>query len=222
MANQIEFKLKTSADLQGVNQLKKELSEVRKLANEGVSGKGIFGASDIDEIQSVIKAANTLEHALQSAYDPKINTVNINKFNEIVNKSGMSVTQLSQKLLEAGPAGQKAFLTMTNSLMNMGSAVKQTNKVVEQMGTTLKNTIKWGVSSGLWNTMLSTTQQAYGYVKSLDGALNDIRIVTGKSADEMERFGNSANKAAKELAVSTKDFTEGALIYFQQGYIWYG
>lgn len=217
MANQIEFKLKTSADLQGVNQLKKELLEVRKLANEGVSGKGIFGASDIDEIQSVIKAANTLEHALQSAYDPKINTVNINKFNEIVNKSGMSVTQLSQKLLEAGPAGQKAFLTMTNSLMNMGSAVKQTNKVVEQMGTTLKNTIKWGVSSGLWNTMLSTTQQAYGYVKSLDGALNDIRIVTGKSADEMEKFGNSANKAAKELAVSTKDFTEGALIYFQQG-----
>ena len=217
MANQIEFKLKTSADLQGVKQLKKELAEVRNIANEGVSGKGIFGASEIDEIQSVIKAADTLEHALQSAYDPKINTVNINKFNELVAKSGMNVSQLSQKLLEAGPAGQKAFLTMTNSLMNMGSAVKQTNKVVEQIGTTFKNTIKWGISSGLWNTMLSTTQQAYGYVKGLDSSLNDIRIVTGKSADEMERFGVSANKAAKDLAVSTKDFTEGALIYFQQG-----
>ena len=217
MANQIEFKLKTSADLQGVKQLKKELAEVRNIAQQGLAGQGEMGGDPIKNIQAVLKATNTLEYAMQSAFDPKINTVNIEKFNTVLNKSKTNVQELSQNLISAGPAGQKAFMTMTGQLMNMGTAVKQTNKVIEQMGTTLKNTVKWGISSGLWNTMLSTTQQAYGYVKSLDSSLNDIRIVTGMSADEMERFGASANEAAKNLAVSTKDFTEGALIYFQQG-----
>lgn len=219
MANQIEFKLKTSADLQGVKQLKKELAEVRKYATEGLTGStdnSLTGAS-VSEIQQIIKSANVLESSLQTAFNPKINTVDIEKFNTTISKSGFTIETLSQNLMKAGPAGQKAFLSMTNQLTTMGSAVKKTNAVIEQMGTTLKNTVKWGISSGLWNTMLSTTQQAYGYIKGLDSSLNDIRIVTGMSADEMERFGASANDAAKNLAVSTKDFTEGALIYFQQG-----
>lgn len=212
MANSFELHIKTSADLKSVQQLKQELQEVKKLANEGY-GTG----EDISKIQSTIKSANTLEHAIQAAFDPKIETINIEKFNKILKDSGTNVGEISHNLLNAGAAGQQAFLTMSNSLTSMGNATKQTNKVIERMATTFKNTVSWGISSGLWNEAVNTAQQAYGYVKSLDSSLNDIRIVTGKSADEMQRFGTTANETAKQLGVATSDFTEGALIYFQQG-----
>lgn len=212
MANSFELHIKTSADLKSVQQLKQELQEVKKLANEGY-GTG----EDISKIQSTIKSANTLEHAIQAAFDPKIETINIEKFNKILKDSGTNVGEISHNLLNAGAAGQQAFLTMSNSLTSMGTATKQTNKVIERMATTFKNTVSWGISSGLWNEAVNTAQQAYGYVKSLDSSLNDIRIVTGKGADEMQRFGIAANETAKQLGVATSDFTEGALIYFQQG-----
>lgn len=212
MANSFELHIKTSADLKSVQQLKQELQEVKKLANEGY-GTG----EDISKIQSTIKSANTLEHAIQAAFDPKIETINIEKFNKILKDSGTNIGEISHNLLNAGAAGQQAFLTMSNSLTSMGNATKQTNKVIERMATTFKNTVSWGISSGLWNEAINTAQQAYGYVKSLDSSLNDIRIVTGKGADEMQRFGTAANETAKQLGVATSDFTEGALIYFQQG-----
>lgn len=212
MANSFELHIKTSADLKSVQQLKQELQEVKKLANEGY-GTG----EDISKIQSTIKSANTLEHAIQAAFDPKIETINIEKFNKILKDSGTNIGEISHNLLNAGAAGQQAFLTMSNSLTSMGNATKQTNKVIERMATTFKNTVSWGISSGLWNEAVNTAQQAYGYVKSLDSSLNDIRIVTGKGADEMQRFGTAANETAKQLGVATSDFTEGALIYFQQG-----
>ncbi|MEE3324397.1 MAG: phage tail tape measure protein [Methanosphaera sp.] len=54
-------------------------------------------------------------------------------------------------------------------------------------------------------------------MKSLDTSLNNIRIVTGKSADEMANFAVQANNAAKELGKTTTDYTNAALIYAQQG-----
>ena len=81
----------------------------------------------------------------------------------------------------------------------------------------MSNTIKWGISSGAWNTFTGSFQQAYGYVKNLDSSLNNIRIVSEKSADEMARFANQANKAAKSLGATTLDYTNASLIYYQQG-----
>ena len=49
LANSFELHIKTSADLKSVQQLKQELQEVKKLANEGY-GTG----EDISKIQSTI------------------------------------------------------------------------------------------------------------------------------------------------------------------------
>jgi len=85
------------------------------------------------------------------------------------------------------------------------------------MATTLANTVKWNAASAVVNGLSRSVQQAWGYVQSLDSSLNDIRIVTGKSADEMANFAVQANNAAKELGKTTTDYTNAALIYAQQG-----
>jgi hypothetical protein len=49
----------------------------------------------------------------------------------------------------------------------------------------------------------------------LNESLNNIRIVTGKSTIEMDRFAEKANKAAKVLSTTTTKYTDASLIYFQ-------
>ena len=85
------------------------------------------------------------------------------------------------------------------------------------MAETFANTIKWNIASTAINGVSRAVQQAWGYAQSLDSSLNDIRIVTGKSADEMADFAVKANNAAKTLGQTTTDYTNAALIYAQQG-----
>jgi hypothetical protein len=51
----------------------------------------------------------------------------------------------------------------------------------------------------------------------LNESLNNIRIVTEESADAMDKFAARANKAAKALGASTLEYTDAALIFYQQG-----
>ena len=85
------------------------------------------------------------------------------------------------------------------------------------MAISMSNTVKWGITSSTFNIITNQIQKAWSYSKALDTSLNSIRIVTGKSADEMERYAKIANKAAKELGQSTRDYTDASLIYYQQG-----
>lgn len=79
------------------------------------------------------------------------------------------------------------------------------------------NTIKWGISSSAMNTFAGSVQKAYSYVKNLDNSLNNIRIVSGQSADQMAKFAVQANKAAAALGATTLDYTNASLIFYQQG-----
>lgn len=211
----VKLNIVTMTNLEGLNKLKSKLEEVKKVAQSADEG-GFFNLS-AQEINQTVSAVNTLQYALKAAYDTKLNTVNIEKFNKILAKNNMTVKDLYHNLSKAGVVGQQAFMDMTQSTLMMGRSVKQTSKFVEEMQTTMMNTVKWGISSGLWNIMLSSVSKAWGYVKGLNADLTDIRIVTGKSADQMERFAKTANKAAKDLGVATRDYTQGALLYYQQG-----
>ena len=64
---------------------------------------------------------------------------------------------------------------------------------------------------------MGAIQGAYGYAQNLNESLNNIRIVTGLSADEMAVFADQANKSAQALSASTLAYTDAALIYYQQG-----
>ena len=102
-------------------------------------------------------------------------------------------------------------------VLNTNIQLKQTSQTLDQMAITLKNTVRFGISSSIFNNLTNSVQKAYDYSVKLDTSLNDIRIVTEKSAEEMDKFAVRANKVAKDLGRSTKDFTEASLIYYQQG-----
>ena len=210
--NNINFKLNFEmGDRKAFNELRNQLNEVRQLA-----ASADFGL-DTKQMQSTLHAVNTLEQALTRAYDPTLNTVNIQKFNKILSESGLNAKKLQSELSVVGSTGQQAFLSATSQLMKFNTATMQTNKFLNNMAQTLFNTVKYTAFNNILSSISSTVSHAYGYVKDLDRSLNDIRIVTNKSAEDMAEFATQANNAAKALAVTTSDYTEGSLIYYQQG-----
>jgi hypothetical protein len=79
----------------------------------------------------------------------------------------------------------------------------------------MKNTARWQLSSSILHGFMGALNTAWGYAKDLDKSLNNIRIVTGYSNEEMIKFAESANKAAKALSTTTTKYTDAALIYYQ-------
>lgn len=212
--NRIQFSIDfKTGDVKALKDLKADLTEIQRLGSDATFSAGL----PTKDIQNMITAARTLDTALDQAFDVNLNAVNVQKFNNILKQSGTSAQKLYTDLSSAGTVGQQAFMKMATQLMQFNTAVKQSNEFLNSLATTFFNTIKWSAMSSIVNNISGTIQKSFYYIKDLDRGLNDIRIVTGKSADEMERFAVTANDAAKALSVSTEDFTKGALIYYQQG-----
>ena len=121
------------------------------------------------------------------------------------------------KLRSMGPEGERAFMQVATALGAAELPLKRTNALMDKLWITMKNTARWRLTTGVLNSFIGGLQQAFGYAKSLNASLNDIRIVSGKSADEMARFAKEANRAAQELSTTTTTYTDASLIYYQQG-----
>ena len=211
--NSIDFQLNfLKGDMSALESLKKELNNLKQLAaNESLfSGQG-------QQVTSLVSNIQTVENALNKAFNPKLNTINVQKFNQILAQSGQNARTLQESFAVAGAQGDKAFLRLTSQLMQFNGAVRQSNAFLDKLAVSFFNTVKWTIMSSAVKNISGSIQKAYYYVKDLDRSLNDIRIVTNKSAEDMENFAVEANNAAKALAVTTEDYTKGSLIYYQQG-----
>ena len=217
MANKkIVYDIGFQADTSQLNQIRQQLLALEqdlgmtqlKLVNSEAT------KADLNEIR---QAARVTGEAITVAFNPKLNTVNMQTFNNYLAQSKTSITQIGQSFAKAGLQGEQAFRNLSVQLMNTGFQLKKTNNLIQSMGQTLFNTIKWSVASTAINTVVGKVQEAWGYTKKLDSSLNDIRIVTEKSAKEMESFAKGANKAARSLGAATTEYTNASLIFYQQG-----
>ena len=210
----IQYDVGFNTDTKQLDEVKKQLQEISKLTNTKFKQNGIFSTDEMQKIRSV---ATEVSNAINKAYNPKINSVNITKFNAELAKSNLTVKQIYDNFNKVGTTGQNAFRNLETSLLTTNKELKQTHTFLDNIATTLSNTIKWNAASGAVNALTAKISGAVSYVERLDSSLNDIRIVTGQSADEMDKFAVKANKAAESLGKSTLDYTKAALTYYQQG-----
>lgn len=210
----IQYDVGFNTDTKQLDEVKKQLQDISKLTNTKFKQNGIFSTDEMQKIRSV---ATEVSNAINKAYNPKINSVNITKFNAELAKSNLTVKQIYDNFNKVGTTGQNAFRNLQTSLLTTNKELKQTHTFLDNIATTLSNTIKWNAASGAVNTLTAKIFGAVSYIERLDSSLNDIRIVTGQSADEMDKFAVKANKAAENLGKSTLDYTKAALTYYQQG-----
>lgn len=211
----INIGLGFNVDKTNLNTLKTELQSLLNMTTDDLIKIGSENAvADLKEIQT---AASAVQSALEKSFNPKLNTQDLTKFQQELKMSGQSISSIKASLDKAGASGQNAFRNITTELLTTNRQLKQSNQWLDKMADTMANTVRWTVASSALNAVTGSVQKAYGFTKQLDTSLNDIRIVTGKSADEMARFAKEATTAAKNLGSTTTAYTKAALIYEQQG-----
>lgn len=169
-----------------------------------------------------MKAANEISklmNVLDKSFNKDLGTLNLKTFNKAVEETQLDLKALYKSMnSDAAPDhARKLFRDLTTDILSTNVQLKQTSALFNSLMVSLKNTVQWGITSSIFNSITNSIQGAWTYAKKLDTSLNDIRIVTGKSGDEMERFAREANKAAQALGKTTTDYTEASLIYYQQG-----
>ena len=207
-----DYTISFNADTEKVKkQLQSLQNQINSLVMQG--SKQLFQTPDFSNAINDISKLNVV---LKNSIDES-GKLNLSNFSKQLNTAGLNAEKLRNSMVDIGPAGQKAFYALTDAVLSAEVPLKRTNTLLSKFSQTLVNTAKWQISSNIMHGLQSGLQQAYSYAQNLDKSLNNIRIVTGYSADQMADFAKNANNAAKALHSSTLAYTDAALIYYQQG-----
>lgn len=212
MASNFQYTVGVRADVTEFRQ------QIQSLATE-IQQLGMSNALNTD-LKNASQSAIQLGNILKSSINMESGRLDLQKFTKQLNASGNSLKQYSQQLFAMGDQGKQSFIKLTEAIAQSEIPAKRLSGAVQKLGQTLANTIRWQISSSTLSAFTSTISQGYQYAQKLNRSLNDIRIVTGYSADKMADFAKEANSAAKALSASTLDYSKASLIYFQQGMVY--
>ena len=212
MAKQINVDLNVRANTQeakkAFNDLQHSLQQIQALPQRTFSDTSLKNAS---------KAAGELQLKLQQAVNVDTGKLDLSRFSSSLAQSGHDLNYFKENLNAMGPLGQRAFLKLSESIATADASTLRLGARMDQFLTALKNTARWQISSSVIHGLMGALSSAYGYAQDLNKSLNDIRIVTGQSEQQMATFAEQANKSAQALNASTLAYTNAALIYYQQG-----
>lgn len=215
MAGNNRVNIGVDLDFKGKN-LTEVQAEVQKILKM-IDTNGLKMGLDQETVKKLKRDVTQLGNSITKNFNSATNNIKFDKVVKDLNSAGISVAALGAQLNVLGVNGNKAFGEMTRSAYTFESKVKKLDGLLGKMATTLANTAKWSISSAFLNAISGQIQQALYFTKDLDRSLTDIRIVSGQSADEMAKFAIEANKAAKALKTTTVEYSDAALVYFQQG-----
>lgn len=216
---EIENKLSFKTDISGLQAAKSALQEIR--SGNVVSLKLDASSTGMEEMQNRLNAAKEsaaeLSLMLENSFNADLGKLNLSTFESQLAKSGKSLQTIQANLAGIGEKGKAAFQQVAAEVLTTNSQLQKSETFLDKMSETMGNTIKWGISSSIMKNFTTSIQQAYRYVQNLDYSLNQIRIVSGESAEHMDEFAVKANASAKALGAATRQYTDASLIYFQQG-----
>lgn len=204
----ITFTANTAQAKQELQSLKAQISSLTTKSMINVDGSGITKATE-----DLIK----LKTQLQLATNQDTGKLDLTKFTQGLEQSNMSISKYRKSLMQLGPEGEKAFSSLSKAILNADAPIKRTSTMLTKLKETFVNTFRWQLSSSALHAFMGAIQSSFRYAQDLDKSLNNIRIVTGQSAEKMADFAKEANKAAKALSASTLEYTDASLIYYQQG-----
>lgn len=209
---QMDFVANTTSAQQALKGLQSTLAQI---SSQNISpGKGLEA-----NIKKASAAASELSLHLKNALNVNTGNIDLSKFNKSLTLSKVSLQSLVNDLTSVGTVGNQAFMELASSISKAEVPALKINSLLTQTWATIKGSLRWELVTRGLNEGLSAIQDAYSYAQNLDKSLNSIRIVSGESADQMARFAKQANAAAKELRSTTLDYTDAALVFYQQGQI---
>ena len=200
-----------------VKEAQRQMQQLQQSLNQLVAGQSIASFNLTPQLREAQQSAMDLKIALNNAMNVDTGKLNLNKFQSELNRSGKSIQQYAQQLQALGPSGVRAFQQVAQAVAQADTKMFNLSGGAKKLMDTLGNTVRWQLTSSAIHGVMSAFSDTISYAKDLDTSLNNIRIVTGKSADQMARFAKEANSMAKQLSTTTTKYSDASLIYYQQG-----
>ena len=199
------------------SKLSSALKQLEAQLNNIAIGKNMPAGTLTTQIQQASKAALELNSYLNKSINVDTGKLDLSAFSKALALGKTDLQTLRANLIQIGPAGQEAFASLARAIGQAEMPLRRSNELIDKLWITMKNTVRWQITSGLLTGFTGAIGDAYRYAEDLNKSLNNIRIVTGKSTAEMAQFAKQANRAAKELNTTTTKYTDASLIYYQQG-----
>lgn len=157
---EVKYNIGFNVDKSSLNQLKTELQQINNMTTSQF--KNLFPEMNTKQAHSELvrikQEAAEVGKAIEQSFNPSLGTSNLTKFSQAINKIG--VEKLYTDFSKLGVVGESAFRNLTTSLVTTNTQLRQSHKLLDDMATSLKNTVKWGISSSIFNNMAGSIQKA--------------------------------------------------------------
>ena len=188
------FGLPTQEDLNILNQIGGVLEKVKELAK----GKEVFFTEE--EAKLAEQMAQKIQAEAEAAKNAEQSNNNLKNSIEEVGESFQDTSKKSDKLAD-----------------NYNKTKAQADALSATFGS-LTHRITSSISAlTVFNKSIQIVRQAVTSVRELDAAFTQIAIVSEQTNEQAWQMFNSFNKLAKQYSITTKDLTEGAKLFYQQG-----
>lgn len=171
-----------------------------------------------DEIKKSIGEINKLQQAITQCFNPKIGTLDLAKFNNVIKQQHISLNQVNSDWGRMGVEGRTALNSLVTSLTTINKSAITANTTLSKIANTFGNTVRWGITASIVQGLMNSVQGAVSYMKDLDKSLTNIQMVTGQSKEDMRELAQYANNAAQALGSTTTDYTNAVKVFVQEGY----
>jgi hypothetical protein len=141
---EIEYNIGFNIDNRSLQELKKNLQEISNMTTTQYQQMNPNASKDtakaMSELVAIKKEAQVVEEALKKAFNPNLGTTNISKFGQEL--KGVKLDKLYKDFQDLGSIGPTTFRNLTTSLVTTNNHFKESHKLLDQMATSLKNTVK--------------------------------------------------------------------------------
>ena len=136
MANKrINVDVGFNADQAGLEEIQFMLKRISDSADN--AGKGLS-----NELKKAGQTAKTLGDILNKTFNSDLGTLNVTKFNQEMEKSGLTIKQVKSDLVGIGNQGATAYNKLAQAIMSTNVQLKQSSKLLDNMFTTFQFMIK--------------------------------------------------------------------------------
>ena len=186
--------LATQQDINNLKEVKTHLGDIKTTLDEK---KEVFSKDQADLIELVNDKTKATEEAIRGVKEAETETKKETK--ELTDR----VDDYKNKLEENREEAEKMRKKQEALEATFGSLARRITSAVSAMA--------------VFNKSMQIVRSAVRSVEELDAAFTQIAIVSERSSEEAWKMFDSFNKLAKQYSITTKDLTEGAKLFYQQG-----
>jgi len=187
----------------------------RKTKNIKITTSVNMGQKDID---SYVKQWNNQISRMQFKSPDIFNNAEVQANLKVLQDN---ITSFSQRGGASVQDVRGSFDDLRTSVTKVGASMKNTTKdgygFTSMLEVAIKKVAIWFLATQAIYGSLRKIEEGTQYIKDLNKELTNVQIVTGMTAEEVDRLAVQYNKLAKEMGATTLQVAEGSLEWFRQG-----